>query len=324
MAVLASPCSLLKDVPEAALGAILVLSPPACSTWASCDGSCALVGSSSPWPCSPSPWWCWSVSSRVWSAPPCLAWPTRTPLGPAPGRRAGPAPGTDHWIDPDLGRPTEQVPGVVVYLLYAPLWYGNAEYVVERVRRLLRSARVPLRNSVLDSNGMSDIDFTKLRPSGELVRGLKDEGVRVALAGRPIWCTTISSTLGVLGSYRRRPPLPQRGRGRSFLGAGHSAPGRGRSPRSGPKGHRSCPASPASPEPGPLPVRAMAAMLDGCRQRSSRASPDKTALTWPSCCSAKGYDVVGAPPQQHRNLRTHRPLIDKITLVSADLSTKRR
>ena len=40
----------------------------------------------------------------------------------------GREPGTDHWIPIDVGRPTEQVPGVIVYLVYAPLWYGNAEF----------------------------------------------------------------------------------------------------------------------------------------------------------------------------------------------------
>ena len=34
----------------------------------------------------------------------------------------GREPGTDHWIPSDVGRPTEQVPGVIVYLLYAPTW----------------------------------------------------------------------------------------------------------------------------------------------------------------------------------------------------------
>ncbi|MGH3184717.1 MAG: SulP family inorganic anion transporter, partial [Streptosporangiaceae bacterium] len=41
----------------------------------------------------------------------------------------GREPGTGHWIPPNIGRPTEQVPGVIVYLPYAPLWYGNADYI---------------------------------------------------------------------------------------------------------------------------------------------------------------------------------------------------
>ena len=50
----------------------------------------------------------------------------------------GREPGTDHWIPMDIGRPTEQVPGVLVYLVYAPLWYGNADYFHLRVRQSRR------------------------------------------------------------------------------------------------------------------------------------------------------------------------------------------
>ncbi len=58
----------------------------------------------------------------------------------------GREPGTVHWIPPDVGLPTEQVPGVVVYLLYAPFWYGNATHVVGRLRQastLLRNQSTP-------------------------------------------------------------------------------------------------------------------------------------------------------------------------------------
>ena len=72
----------------------------------------------------------------------------------------GREPGTDHWIPRDLGRPTEQVPGVVVYLLYAPLWYGNADYVRLQVHQLLDAGSGPVHALVLDANGISDIDFT--------------------------------------------------------------------------------------------------------------------------------------------------------------------
>ena len=41
---------------------------------------------------------------------------TARPSGVILGRE----PGTDHWIPPDVGQPTEQVPGVLVYLIYAP------------------------------------------------------------------------------------------------------------------------------------------------------------------------------------------------------------
>ena len=52
----------------------------------------------------------------------------------------GREPGTDHWIPCDIGHPTEAVPGVIVYLLYAPVWYANADYVRLRVHEIIDAA----------------------------------------------------------------------------------------------------------------------------------------------------------------------------------------
>lgn len=94
----------------------------------------------------------------------------------------GREPGTEHWIRSDVGTPTEHVPGVVVYLLYAPLWYGNADYVRLRVRELLDSAPQPVHAFVLDADGIPDIDYTGARALGELASELKGRGVTTAIA----------------------------------------------------------------------------------------------------------------------------------------------
>jgi sulfate permease, SulP family len=94
----------------------------------------------------------------------------------------GREPGTDHWIPPDVGQPTEQVAGVLVYLIYAPLWYGNAEYIRLRILQMLDSAAEPIRALVLDANGMSDIDYTGVRMLGELVAELERRKVATAIA----------------------------------------------------------------------------------------------------------------------------------------------
>jgi MFS superfamily sulfate permease-like transporter len=91
-------------------------------------------------------------------------------------------PGTDHWIPNDIGRPTEQVPGVLVYLVYAPLWYGNADYFHGRVRDLVDQLPGPLRAVVLDANAMSDIDFTGLQALRGLANELKQRGVTLQIA----------------------------------------------------------------------------------------------------------------------------------------------
>jgi len=94
----------------------------------------------------------------------------------------GREPGTDHWMPPDVGRETEQVPGVVVYLIYGPLWYGNANHVMLRIRRILDSATQPIHALVLDANAISDLDYTGSRAFGELVTGLHEQGVSTVIA----------------------------------------------------------------------------------------------------------------------------------------------
>ena len=91
-------------------------------------------------------------------------------------------PGTDHWIPRDIGRPTEQVPGVLVYLVYAPLWYGNADYFRARLRELLHAAPDPVRTIIIDANAMSDIDYTGLQALRGLVRELAETGVALGIA----------------------------------------------------------------------------------------------------------------------------------------------
>jgi MFS superfamily sulfate permease-like transporter len=91
-------------------------------------------------------------------------------------------PGTDHWIPANIGRPTEQVAGVVAYLIYAPLWYGNADYFRNRVRTILDTAATPVRALVLDADGVSDIDYTGVRVVAEMVAELRQRRVVMAVA----------------------------------------------------------------------------------------------------------------------------------------------
>lgn len=94
----------------------------------------------------------------------------------------GREPGTDHWIPPDVGRPTEQIPGVVVYLIYGPLWYGNADHIRSRIREIIDSAVHPVHAIVLDANGMSDIDYTAAQTLGALATELEQQDVTTGIA----------------------------------------------------------------------------------------------------------------------------------------------
>jgi sulfate permease, SulP family len=90
--------------------------------------------------------------------------------------------GGDHWIETDVGAPTEQVPGVVVYMLYAAIWYGNATRVVERALAAVDRAPPPVQMLVLDANGMSDIDYTGAKALGGMVEQLRKRGIAVRVA----------------------------------------------------------------------------------------------------------------------------------------------
>src|ERR1039457_2257817 len=98
----------------------------------------------------------------------------------------GREPGTDHWIPADIGRPTEQIPGVLVYLVYAALWYGNADYLRLRVRHLVDAASSPVHAVIVDADGMSDIDYTGLQALRELATELRQRGVSIEIA-RASW-----------------------------------------------------------------------------------------------------------------------------------------
>ena len=94
----------------------------------------------------------------------------------------GREPDTDHWIPVDIGRPTEQVPGVLVYLVYASLWYGNADYLRLRVCDLVDAAPDPVHAVILNATGMSDIDYTGLQALRALVDELEQRGMAVGIA----------------------------------------------------------------------------------------------------------------------------------------------
>ena len=94
----------------------------------------------------------------------------------------GREPGTDHWIPTDTGAETEPVSGVLVYMIYAPLWYANADYVRMRITQLIDGAPSPIHAVVLDADPMSDIDYTGAQAFQQLVHGLKERNIKVVVA----------------------------------------------------------------------------------------------------------------------------------------------
>jgi len=94
----------------------------------------------------------------------------------------GREPGTDHWIPSDTGVSTEQVPGVMVYMIYAPLWYANADYIRLRVARLLDDTTTPVRVLVLDADAIPDIDYTAAQSFAQLAAEVRARGIVLAVA----------------------------------------------------------------------------------------------------------------------------------------------
>ena len=172
---------------------------------------------------------------------------TARPRGAVLGRE----PGTAHWIETDVGRPTDQVPGVLVYLLYAPLFYGNAVYVVQRLRRALATPPTAVHTLVLDANGIADVDYTGAKALGELIIELRKNGVCVALAR---------------ASHLVHHDLKHAGPSRSSAPTASSPVWTRRCRRSAWPPARRSPGHPPAVNGPRLPITGRAAMLVGCRQ----------------------------------------------------------
>ena len=95
----------------------------------------------------------------------------------------GRVPGTDHWIPTDVGRTTEQVRGIVAYLVYSPIWYGNASFVRSRVLAAVgRKEYAPVHALVFDANGVADVDYTGATELRRLIENLTAQGISVYVA----------------------------------------------------------------------------------------------------------------------------------------------
>ena len=94
----------------------------------------------------------------------------------------GRLPGTTSWQRAALDPAAEQFPGTLVVLFATPIWYANAVHFRDEVFDALRHAPVPVRVFVLDTVGMSDIDFTGTRALGQVVDLCERDGVAFGIA----------------------------------------------------------------------------------------------------------------------------------------------
>lgn len=94
----------------------------------------------------------------------------------------GRIPGTTSWTPISGADRAAQLPGVLVVLFATPLWYANAARFRTELDAAKRRAIGPLQLVVLDTIGMSDIDYTGSRTLRQILDQLDRDGVRFALA----------------------------------------------------------------------------------------------------------------------------------------------
>lgn len=99
-----------------------------------------------------------------------------------------PMPGTGRFHDLGETPETETVPGLIAYRFYAPLFFANAEYFVQRTRELIAASPNPVRCFVVDMQAVWDIDITAADTFARLVKELRGSGVTlvIARANRPL------------------------------------------------------------------------------------------------------------------------------------------
>ncbi len=94
----------------------------------------------------------------------------------------GRIPGSTSWQRWALDPSAEQEPGVLAVLFATPIWYANAIRFRDEVIDAVRHGPGPVRVLVLDSVGMSDIDFTGTRALREVLDLLEREGIAFGIA----------------------------------------------------------------------------------------------------------------------------------------------
>jgi SulP family sulfate permease len=92
----------------------------------------------------------------------------------------------DHWRMEEAvpGRMTKQ--GLVMFWFGADLYYANAEFFSQKVRRLVAESPSPVRWLVVDATAITGVDFSAARAVAELQQDLSKVGVILALVLVPM------------------------------------------------------------------------------------------------------------------------------------------
>ena len=84
----------------------------------------------------------------------------------------------------DVSRPpkTKTIPGLIIYRLDAPLFFGNANYFSERIHNLIAQSEQPVRWFLWDAETITTIDSTGGQVLVNTIRDLKKQGITFAIS----------------------------------------------------------------------------------------------------------------------------------------------
>jgi SulP family sulfate permease len=74
------------------------------------------------------------------------------------------------------------VPGLIVYRFDAPLFFANADVFKHDIKTFVASARHPVRQVVVNAEGITDMDVTGAEALDRVIADLHDDGVRFTMA----------------------------------------------------------------------------------------------------------------------------------------------
>lgn len=115
--------------------------------------------------------------------------------------------GLDGWIDIEDDR-AQPVTGLLVYRFDGPLFFGNAEYYLERVRAALDTNAGEETTVILDMEGIGSIDTTAVDYLEELVGELQSRQMVVGLARANQAVLSRLGNAGVIGQLGEERVFP--------------------------------------------------------------------------------------------------------------------
>ncbi len=130
-------------------------------------------------------------------------------------RLLGRVPDSTSWTPLGPGVDAQQLPGVLVVLFATPVWYANAVHFRDEIGAAVRAAGGGIRVLVLDTVGMSDIDFTgrgssavpSMRASASASRSAWRAPARICVrrSSAAAWPRASVTTASMRRSTRRSP-----------------------------------------------------------------------------------------------------------------------